>query len=160
MYCGEGSGHSQSETRSKSVNVDIYEIDTESLDEKHQMKVKLLKVNKPELLAIKNPQYADLLQGNAHLSGVEIADKDTKSQLPVHVIFGSGDYAQIKTDTNPRVGKDGEPIVELTKMGWFLMSPGTEFDRNKMLLTQTSQSDLQFYLPHKPVGRKKVEGGL
>ena len=76
---------------SKSVNVDIYEMDTESLDGKHQMKVKLLKVNKPELLPVENPQYADFLRGNAHLSGVEIAHKDAKSELPVHVIFGSGD---------------------------------------------------------------------
>ena len=83
---------------SKILNVYIYEIDTESLDGKHQMKVKLLKVNKPELLAVENPQYADPLQGNT-------LDKDTKSQLPVHVIFGSGDYARIKTDANPRVGK-------------------------------------------------------
>ena len=61
----------------------------------------------------------------------------------MHVMFGSGDYTRIKTDTNPPVGKDGEPIAELTKMGWFLMSPGTEFDRNKMPLTQTSQSDYE-----------------
>ena len=60
-----------------------------------------------------------------------------------HVIFGSGHYARIKTDTNPRVGKDGEPVAELAKMGWFVMMPGTEFDRNKMLLTQTSQSDYE-----------------
>ena len=126
---------------SKSVNVDINEMNAEPIDGQHQMKVKFLKVDKPELLAVENPQYADLLRHNAHLAGVIITDKDTKSQLPVHVIFGSGDYARIKTDTNPRVGKDGEPIAELTKMGWFVMSPGTEFDRNKMLLTQTSQSD-------------------
>lgn len=28
-------------------------------------------------------------------------------------------------------------------MGWFVMSPGTEFDRRTMLLTQTSQSDYE-----------------
>ncbi len=40
----------------------------------------------------------------------------------------------------PRVGNDGESVVELTKMGWFVMSPGAEFDSNTMLLTQTSQN--------------------
>ena len=128
---------------SKSVTVDIYEMKTESLDGQHLMKVKPLKVNKPELHAVENPQYADLLRDCAHLSVVDIADKDTKSQLLVHVIFGSGDCARIKTDTNPRVGRDGEPVAELTKMGWFMMSPGAEVDRNKMLLTQTSQSDYE-----------------
>ena len=72
-----------------------------------------------------------------------ITDKDTKSQLPVHVIFGSGKYTRIKTETKPCVRKEGGPIAELTKMGWFIMSPGTEFDRNRMLLTQTSQSDYE-----------------
>ena len=128
---------------SKSVRVEIYEMNTESVDGQYHMKVKLLKVNKLELLAVDNPQYADLVQENAHLSGVKITDKDTKSQLPVHIIFGSGEYARIKTDTKPRVGKDGEPVAELTKMGWFITSPGTEFDRSKMLLTQTSQSDYE-----------------
>ena len=39
------------------------------------------------------------------------------------------------------VRKKGDTIAELTKMGWFIMSPGTEFDRNRVRLTQTSQSD-------------------
>ena len=36
-----------------------------------------------------------------------------------------------------------EPIAELTKLGWFIMSPGQEFDHNVMLLTQTSQSNYE-----------------
>ncbi len=30
---------------------------------------------------------------------------DVKAQLPIHVVLSSGDYAQIKTDTRPRVEK-------------------------------------------------------
>ena len=66
-----------------------------------------------------------------------------KNQLPVHVILGTGEYARIKTQSKPQVGNDGEPVAELTKLGWFVMSPGAEFDQKTMLLTQTSQSDYE-----------------
>ena len=78
-----------------------------------------------------------------HLKGVNVADKDVKDQLPIHVILSVGDYTKIKTDKKPLVGKVGEPIAEYTKMGWFMMSPGREFDRHTMLLTQTSQADYE-----------------
>ncbi len=100
-------------------------------------------MNKAELLSVENPHYADLVRGNARLSDVKVANSDTKSQLPVHVIFGSGEYARIKTETKPQVGEEDKPIAELTKMGWFVMIPGTEFDRNTMLYSQTSQSDYE-----------------
>lgn len=34
-------------------------------------------------------------------------------------------------------------MAEKTKLGWFIMSPGSEFNHNTMLLTQTSQSDYE-----------------
>ena len=55
------------------------------------------------------------------------------------MVLGAGKYARIKTENRPLIGKDGEPVAELTKLGWFIMSPGQEFDRNSMILTQTSQ---------------------
>ncbi len=70
-----------------------------------------------------------------------MVDTDTKKQLPIHVILGSGDYARIKTPTKPLIGRDGEPVAERTKFGWTNLSPGVEFDRKKMMLTQTSQVD-------------------
>ena len=124
---------------SKTVRMDIYKLTAV----KYEMPVNFIKVNKAELLSVENPHYADLVRDNAHLSDVKVADSDTKSQLPVHVIFGSGEYARIKTETKPQVGQEGKPIAELTKMGWFIMSSGTEFDRNTMLYLQTSQSDYE-----------------
>ena len=48
--------------------------------------------------------------------------------------------SQNKNKESSRIGKDGEPIVELTKLEWFVMSPGKEeFDYNHLLLTQTTQ---------------------
>ena len=58
-------------------------------------------------------------------------------------MLSSGHYVRIKTDTKPRVGKDGELTAEYTNLGWFIMSPGREFDRTKMFLTQTTRADYE-----------------
>ena len=77
------------------------------------------------------------------MKGVHVNDDDTKASLPVHVVLGSGEYARIKTETKPRIGRENDPVAELTKFGWFVMSSGKEFDKNIMLFTQTSQSDYE-----------------
>ena len=63
--------------------------------------------------------------------------------MPVHVVLGAGEYAIIKRQTLPHVGKEGEPITEFPKLGWFIMSPGEEFDRNGVMLTQTSNVEYE-----------------
>ena len=85
----------------------------------------------------------ELINNYDHLKGIKIEDEDTKEQLPVYVVLGSGEYARIKTETKPHIGRDGDPVAEKTKLGWFLMSPGQEYDHNRMLLTQTSQTDYE-----------------
>ena len=127
----------------KRIRMESYQLTAESVDDNHKMNAKFIKVNKAELLSIENPNYQGLIRNHAYLKGVKIADNDKKRQLPIHVVLGNGEYARIKTETKPRVGNDGEPVAELTKMGWFIMSPGAEFDRKTMLLTQTSQSDYE-----------------
>ena len=47
------------------------------------------------------------------------------------------------TKTTPRIGKPGEPIAELTRLGWTIMSPGNEPDLTNMFLTQTSVTDYE-----------------
>ena len=66
-------------------------------------------------------------------------DDDIKLQLPIHVVLGGGDYARIKTESRPRVGKEGEPVAALTKLGWIVMGPGREFDAHNMLLTKVAR---------------------
>ena len=70
-----------------------------------------------------------------------MADVDGKPQLPVHLILGASKYARIKTARKPCVGRHGEPVAELTKFGWTLMSPGTEDDLTKTLFTNSSVED-------------------
>ena len=93
--------------------------------------MKATKVNKSELLSIDNPNYCEIINKNPHLRGVYIHDEDEKARLPVHVVLGSGKYARIKTETKPRITQKKTPIGELTKFGWFIMSPGKVTHTNK-----------------------------
>ena len=70
-------------------------------------------------------------------------DIDEKPELPVHLILGASEYARIKTETKPRIGLPGEPVAELTKFGWTVLSPGKEININEMLLTQTASPDYE-----------------
>jgi hypothetical protein len=110
---------------SRTTRLDIYEAKVESVDGDYAMDVNLIKVEKGELLTIDNPHYDKLQSEFDHLKRAKFIDVDQKSQLPVHVVLGSGEYARIKTRTNPLVGTEGQPIAEKTKLGWFAMSPGT-----------------------------------
>ena len=56
-------------------------------------------------------------------------------------MLGVSEYARIKAQIAQRVGKEGRPVAERTKLGWFLMSQWQEFDTNQMMLTQTSHAD-------------------
>ncbi|XP_028413673.1 uncharacterized protein LOC114536529 [Dendronephthya gigantea] len=124
---------------SRKAKVELYDVKITSLDGRYEMVTRLSKVDKSELLFIENPEYEKLIR--QHLSEVHMDDHSTKTQLPIHVILGSGDYARIKTATKPLIGREGDPVAERTKLGWMILSPGTEFEKTKMLMTQTSQVD-------------------
>ena len=47
---------------------------------------------------------------------VKMDDVDEKPHLPVHLILGVSDYAKIKTESKPKIGKPREPVAELTKV--------------------------------------------
>ena len=121
---------------------ETYDAVLQSTDNTFKMFVKLTMVNKGQLLSNDNPRYEDLKATYPYLE-VNVADKDTKAQLSIHFILSVGDYTRIKTYKKPLIGKAGEPIAEYTRMGWFIMSPGKEFDRSTMLLTQTTQANYE-----------------
>ena len=126
---------------SKVTQLQIYKVKVQAIDSDYELETNLTKVNKSELLVVDNPRYDDLLEKYQHLKEVKLNETETKKSLPIHVVLGSGEYARVKTQERPRVGKEGEPIAELNKLGWFVMSPGTEFDELRMMMTQTSQAD-------------------
>lgn len=125
---------------SRVARLKIYDLQLQAVNHQFSLSVKATKVDKTELLSIGNHNYCALIDKYSHLKGVSVHDDDTKASLPVHVVLGSREYTRIKTETKPRIGQENDPIAELTKFGWFLTSPGTEFDKNIMVLTQTSQS--------------------
>ena len=103
----------------------------------------LSKVDKGTLLTIPNPSYVDTIAKYQHLKGVEIDDTDIKSELPIHVILGTSEYAKIKTNSAPRVGDPGEPIAEFTSFGWTIMSPRADTNLSSVYLTRSSSSDYE-----------------
>ena len=77
-----------------------------------------------------------------------IDDDDTKAELPVHIIIGANNFSKITTDMSARIGRTGEPVAELTKFGWMIISPGKE-DHSNVYLTQSTQHGYeQLYQPN------------
>ena len=128
----------------KHVNLRMYEVEVSSLTEDNRTQVEFAKVDKKgPLLTVDNPNYREIVKKYSHLKGVEILDTDTKEKLPVHIVLGKNVFPRIKKPTKPLIGEETEPIAELTKLGWFVMSPGLEFESRTALLTQTYQEDYQ-----------------
>ena len=61
--------------------METFQLNEESADGKHEMQVRLIKVDKGELLTIDNPNNQNSIRDHAHLYGVEIADNDKKKQV-------------------------------------------------------------------------------
>ena len=57
------------------------------------------------------------------------------------MILGISDYTKIKTPERATIELPGEPIAELTKVGWYIVSPGKENDITNILFSQTSIHD-------------------
>ena len=128
---------------SQLTRLEIYKVKIQSVGSDYELETNLTKINKGELLFVDNPQYANLIEKYKHLRQVKMHETETKKSLPIYVVLGSGEYARVKTKEKPLIGNEGEPVAEYTKLGWFVMSPGTELDEKTMMLTQTSQSDMK-----------------
>ena len=128
-----------------SVNkvIGVYDLTINSLNGKFRLQTEVTKVDRGTLLSLDNPRYAEVIAKYPHLTGIHMTDRDEKPQLPVHIILGVSEYAKIRTETKPRIGRPGQPVAELTQFGWTIMSPGKEIDISSMLLTQTATADYE-----------------
>ena len=72
---------------------------------------------------------------------ITLNDYDTKSELSIHIILGISDYTKIKTPERARIGSPGEPIAELTKLGWYIVSPGWKFIITKDCMEVSEKQD-------------------
>ena len=102
---------------SQVTKLEMYDARIEPLDGSFSMEVRLTEVLKGELSTVDDPNYQELINNYDHLKEVKIEDEDTKEQLPVHVVLGSGEYARIKTETKPHIGRDGDPVAEQNQAG-------------------------------------------
>ena len=123
--------------------IEIYNVELKNLKGTYRLSINLNKVDRGELLKVPNPNYERLIAEYSHLRGIHMDDRDQKEDLPIHVIIGASDFAKIKTPTKPRIGKEGEPIAELTNFGWVIMSPGRESVSTNALLTRTKEADFE-----------------
>ena len=123
---------------STTTRMEIHNSTISSKSGDYELEVDLIKVNKGTLLEVENLQYKELIESYSHLKGVKMDDYDTKPYLPVHIILGAGVFAKIKTDARSRIWKQGDPVAEHTKLGWFILSPGEETVTTRVLLTQTN----------------------
>ena len=123
--------------------IEIHKVTICSLGNDFRINNEVKKVDRDKLLTLENPQYQQKINQYAHLQGISMDDEDTKLELPVHLILGASEYAQIKTETKPRVGQPGEPVAEQTRFGWTMISPGKEIDLGSILFTQTSNVDYE-----------------
>ena len=128
---------------STTQKIEQYDVKISSIRGTFEMATTVSKVDKGVLLSVPNPGYAEKLNKYPHLEGVVMDDVDTKSELPIHLILGASEYSRIKTDTKPRIGKAGEPIAELTTLGWTMMSAGKETNLSSVYLTRTSSADYE-----------------
>lgn len=108
--------------------IEVYDLAIKSLEGGFQLNTEVTKVDRSMLLSLRNPMYDDTLKEYPHLDGVKMDDVHEKEDLPIHLILGASEYAKIKTKTSPKVGNPGEPVAELTRYGWTIISPGEEID--------------------------------
>jgi hypothetical protein len=123
---------------------EVHNLEISNLKGDFHLKTEVTKVDRAVLLNLENPNYDRLLQQYPHLQGITMDEVEKKlDQLPVHLILGTSEYAQIKVEAKPRLGHAGEPVAELTSLGWTIMSPGKEADLSNMFMTQTSSCDYE-----------------
>ena len=123
--------------------VEIFDIEISSLDGRFKMGTEASKVDKSVLLTVPNPQYNQLVNQYRPLKEVKMSGGDKREELPIHLIIGAAEYARIKTRTKPRIGQQGEPVAELTELGWTIMSPGKDSNLSKLYLARSSSEDYE-----------------
>ena len=99
------------------------------------------KVDRAELISMPNPHYKDIIQTYTHSQGAQTEDSDNKEYLPVHVILGASEYANIKAKRDIKVGQKGEPVAEYAAFGWVIIVGGKKRTSNYLMLTRSAEAD-------------------
>ena len=124
-------------------NIPVYSVEIKDINNEFSFKTKINKLEEIILLEMPKPNYRELQNTYPHLRDITLNDYNSKSQLPIHVVLGVNEYTKIKTPERARIGLPGEPIAELTKLGWYIISPGKVNDIANILFSQTSIHDYE-----------------
>ena len=89
------------------TRIEIYSANIMSLDSKFNMNVELSRVDKAELMSVKNSQFNKLLQRYNYLKGAKLEDRHSGQELPIHVVLGASDYVMVKTTPAQKAGLPG-----------------------------------------------------
>ena len=73
----------------------IYKLKIENLDENFSFQTELSKLEREVLITLPNPKYNKMKETFDHLERIQINEKDTKPELPIHVILGTTNYVKI-----------------------------------------------------------------
>ena len=128
---------------SSNKSILVYFVEIRNSDHESEFQTEINKLEKSVLLELPNPEYQNLQNTYQLLKDIKINDYDKKHELPVHAILGVNDYTRIKTPEGPMLGLPGEPIAELTKLGWVILLPGKENASTNILFTKTSIHDYE-----------------
>lgn len=123
---------------SMTTKVEMYDVNMTSVSGDFSMGVTVSKVDKPELMTLENPKYEELMKRYTHVHGVYMDDKDTKPQLPIHLVLGAYEYARIKTSTSAKIALSGQPVEKPIREN------NTWLDNN---VTRSLERN-QYYPPH------------
>ena len=83
-------------TNSTTKKLKIYNLKVENLDENFSFQTELNKLEREVLITLPNPKYNEMIESYDHLEGIKMNERDTKPELPVHVILGASDYVKTK----------------------------------------------------------------
>ena len=75
------------------------------------------------------------------MKDIKLEDMDQKPELPIHMVLGASDYSRKRTKTLSRIGEVGDPVAELTALGWTIMLSGKEMELSRIYVTKSSTSD-------------------
>ena len=86
------------ETQMHSVvkKAEIYQFKIGDINQEFKIGIEINKLEKEVLQELPNPNYPDIQKSYNHLKDIIINDTDTKNDLPVHVILGTGDYRKLR----------------------------------------------------------------
>ena len=83
---------------------EIYQFEIGDTKQAFKISIEKNKLEKDVLLELPNPNYPDIQKSYNHLKDIIINDTDTKNDLPVHVILGTGDYRKLRLKGGVELG--------------------------------------------------------